>query len=204
MNLNKNIKRVLREESSGMEKFKNKVQKYLGKNGLRETKKILGLSTAEITKLLDLYIDLNLANDILLESIQNGKLPTKYKEYTIFGSAMEGIVYWATITKTGRFPDNLTERIDFVATPFWDGHDFTPIELDYYTLVGEDGRSVFDTHSEGSMFYRTLEGQSEFDNVDELFAWYHEFYLPEVYSMIVDTILPRVYQYADWELSNKR
>jgi hypothetical protein len=54
------------------------------------------------------------------------------------------------------------------------------------------------------MYYRTLKGQSEFESVEELFTWYEEFYLPEVYSMIMDTILPRVHDYADYVLGNKR
>jgi hypothetical protein len=203
MNLQETIKQVLREESE-KKSFKKDVQDYIDKNGFRETKKMLGMTTLSLVKLLDLHIDSGLANEILLENITNGKLPTKYKEFTIFGSRMENVVYWAVITKTGHFSDDLTERIDFVATPLWDGESYTPIELDYYALVDKDGYGLFSTHSEGSMYYRTLKGQSEFESVEELFTWYEEFYLPEVYSMIMDTILPRVHDYADYELGNKR
>ena len=86
-----------------------------------------------------------------------------------------------------------------MATPFWDGSKFTPIEISWFTLLNDDMNIIYELEGDGS-FYKAFEHQSNFDSVEELLNWYEETYLPGVYDIIMNTLLPKVYKVIDYEM----
>ena len=134
--------------------------------------------------------------------MSNGNLTTKYREFTIYPQKWEGTVYWVARIKTGYFLPNMSEEITAIATPFWDGNEWTPIDIDDVNLKDEDESVIIRRGGEGD-YYRKLEHKSNFENVQELFTWYEEFYLPEVYNVVMNTLLPIVYQDIDDKLDER-
>ena len=161
------------------------------------------MTTTDIIKILELPINSELAYEILLENMSNGNLTTKYKEFTIYPQKWDGTVYWGARIKTGHFLPNMSEEITAIATPFWDGNEWTPIDIDDVNLKDEDGRVIIRIGGVMSNYYRKLEHKSNFENVQELFTWYEEFYLPEVYNVVMNTLLPIVYQDIDDKLDER-
>lgn len=191
MNIRESIKTILREES----KFKRILRQEVNRNGIFKTSKMMGVTRSKIVDLIDLPIDAHIANDLLFEAMVNGNLQTKYEEFEISVDT-DGIFLWYTKRNTDHFLPNMTESLYVLATPFWDDNDFTPVDLDFYSLHDEDSNKIVEVDGYGDFYFR-LGHESKFDNVKELFSWYKEFYLPTVYNIITTDLLPKMYQRVD-------
>ena len=188
---------VLKEDRKAKETISDLVKEF----GLIKTSDMVGLSISQIVKVTNIPIDSDTANQILVEMMNNDELKTKYKDFNIHASS-NGVFFWESMTKTGHFPDDIVEEITVAATPFWDGVKYTPVELDWFTLFNYYGVIVYETSPEGG-FYRELKHQTNFESVDELLYWYEEFYLPEVYNMVMNTLVPKMHKLVDWELKQR-
>ena len=197
MNIQETIRKVLREES----RLKKTVDDYVSKFGFKDTAKMMGISLAKIVEISGHPIDSEVAHEILIENLRNKKLPREYKNFKI-SSGVDGIVYWEMSRDSKHFLPGMTEQISVVATPFWDGNPWTPVDIDGFVLFDEDNNVISETEP-GGEYYIQLKHQTSFDTVDELFEWYEEYYLPEVYSTIMRDLLPGVYQEIDGKLDNE-
>ena len=74
MNLQEHIRRVLREDKKS--KF---IMDAVGKYGVYNTAKMMGVSLTYLYKMSDLEIDEFVAKELLAENVVNGNLPAKYK-----------------------------------------------------------------------------------------------------------------------------
>jgi hypothetical protein len=179
------------------DKIKDTINQLIDEFGLYEAKNMLGITFANIVKLSGqkIYTDTGMASEILYESINNGQLPIKYKEFEISTNS-DGVAYWEGKFKTDRFLPDMVETIWVMATPFWDGMKFTPVEADWYSLTNETGNVLIDEISAGESgnYYQQLDEVEVFSNVDDLFSWYKKVYLPGVYEIIMDNYLPRLQQ----------
>lgn len=179
---------------------KKKIQTLIDEFGLYEAARMLGISKTKIVELSNFPIDSEIANEILIENLSQGKLQNTYKKF-IITSSMDGLFYWETNTRIEYFPDNTIQQITVAATPFWDGVNYTPVEIDWFTLFDDDMNIIKEISSEGgSNLYKKFEHQTNFDSVEELFKWYEETYLPGVYDIIMNTLLPKVKIIIDFEL----
>jgi len=191
MNLQQTIKRVLKENRQ-----ENTLRNYVNKYGIYDTYKMLGISLTKLVKISGIPINSIIANDVLMENLENGNLTDTYKGFKI-QSNLDGVVYWDGEIKTGEFLPNYTELITVIATPFWDGFDYTPVEIDWFTLedrsrkIGE--QLVVGTEGSGK-YYKELQDKTRFNSVEELLSWYDEVYLPGVYDIIMNELLPKVQQ----------
>jgi hypothetical protein len=185
------------------DKIKDTINQLIDEFGLYEAKNMLGITFANIVKLSGqkIYTDTGMASEILYESINNGQLPIKYKEFEISTSS-DGIAYWEGKFKTDRFLPDMVENISVMATPFWDGMKFTPVEADWYSLTNETGNVLIAEISAGESgnYYQQLDEVEIFSNVDDLFSWYKNVYLPGVYDIIMNNYLPRLQQEMDDKL----
>jgi len=197
MNLQETIRKVLREES----RLKKTVNNYIEQFGLKQTAKMMGISLAKLVEISDYQIDSEAAYEILIDSIKNKKLPREYRDFKIYPS-IDGIVYWEMSRDSNHFLPDMTEQISVVATPFWDGNPWTPVDIDWFTLFNEDGYIIAEKEPSGD-YYIQLKHKTSFDTVDELFEWYYEYYLPVVYSTVMKDLLPGVYQEIDDKLDNE-
>lgn len=191
MDIRETIKRVLKED-----KQERLLRKYIEQHGIYNTYKMWGISFTKLVQIANIPINGMIANDVLMENLENGNLTDTYKGFNI-QSTLDGVVYWDGEIKTGEFLPNYTEVITAMATPFWDGVDYTPVEIDWFTLmdrsreIGE--QIVFETEGGGN-YYKALKDKTRFDSVEELLSWYDEVYLPGVYSIIMNELLPKVQQ----------
>ena len=185
------------------DKIKDTINQLIDEFGLYEAKNMLGITFANIVKLSGqkIYTDTGMASEILYESINNGQLPIKYKEFEISTNS-DGVAYWEGKFKTDRFLPDMVETIWVMATPFWDGMKLTPVEADWYSLTNETGNVLIDEISAGESgnYYQQLDEVEVFSNVDDLFSWYKKVYLPGVYDIIMNNYLPRLKQEMDDKL----
>ena len=194
MNLRDNIRKILRENSE--DKFQNLVSEIIDEVGIYEAKKYFGITMTQLVKLSKIEINSKIANELLIENLEKGKLKDTYKEFNIQLN-LDGVVYWDGEIKTGEFLPNYTEVITAMATPFWDGVDYTPVEIDWFSLLDKsrkiDKQVVVEISGEGD-YFKVLKDKTSFDSVEELFEWYNEIYLPGVYDIIMNELLPKVQQ----------
>jgi len=194
MNLRDNIRKILRENSE--DKFQNLVSEIIDEVGIYEAKKYFGITMTQLVKLSKIEINSTIANELLIENLEKGKLKDTYKEFNI-QSTLDGVVYWDGELKTGEFLPNYTEVITAMATPFWDGVDYTPVEIDWITLEDRSrkiGKQVVVEISGEGDYFKVLQDKTRFDSVEELFSWYDEVYLPGVYDIIINKLLPKAQQ----------
>lgn len=195
MNLQESIRKVLREESKAQKKMMRLIDEF----GLYETSKMVGTSMTKLVQLSNLPINSVIANKLLIENMFNGNLPRKYNHFNIY-NAGDGVVGWYCNISTGHFQPGLIEQISVMATPFWDGQEYTPVEIDWFTLL-DDKMNVIIEEEGGGDYYKELKHQTSFENVEELFNWYKEFYLPEVYNIVMNKLLPIVHSDIDDRLN---
>ena len=194
MNLRDNIRKILRENSE--DKFQNLVSEIIDEVGIYEAKKYFGITMTQLVKLSKIEINSTIANELLIENLEKGKLKDTYKEFNI-QSTLDGVVYWDGELKTGEFLPNYTEVITAMATPFWDGVDYTPVEIDWITLEDRSrkiGKQVVVEISGEGDYFKVLQDKTRFNNVEELLNWYDEVYLHGVYFIIMNELLPKVQQ----------
>ena len=175
------------------------VKNYVDKYGLPKTSEMMGLSLSKIIEIAKVPIDSEVAFEILREKFIQKELKDTYKKFIISLDRMDGIFYWETTTRTDRYPEDRVQQITVMATPFWDGSKFTPIEISWFTLLNDDMNIIYELEGDGS-FYKAFTHQSNFDSIEELLNWYEETYLPGVYDIIMNTLLPKVYKLIDYEM----
>ena len=186
---------ILREDEQKKDShkyLKTILNNHIDRHGIYHTSKITGLSITKIIEMSNFPINSEIANDILIDNLNKGKLKDTYKEFNI-QSNLDGVVYWDGEIKTGEFLPNYTEVITAMATPFWDGIDYTPVEIDWITLEDRSrkiGKQVVVEISGEGDYFKVLQDKTRFDSVEELFSWYDEVYLPGVYDIIINKLLP--------------
>jgi len=184
-----------------MAKVKDKILKLIDEVGLRDTKRILGVSLTQIIKFAGLKIHHGLANEVIIDNIYNKTLPTEYKEFKI-STNFDGVVYWEGKFYGEHFLPNMVETVWVMASPFWDGMKWTPVETDWYSLVDTSNDTLIAEIEGGGDYYEQLEEVEVFSNVDDLFSWYNKVYLPSVYEIIMDNFLPKLRQDMDDRLDD--
>ena len=163
---------------------KKRLRLLVDERGLRGAAKILGLTQVELVAELNIPIEYNLANQLLFDLFNLGKLPDVYREYEISVDSFNGTFEWRLNSPTDFYGDDAeyNEIYACYATPFWDGADYTPVEAIYY-VVSKDGKTMIDREMMGD-YYESLKSITEFRNLEHLLVWYRDFYLPNVYYIL--------------------
>lgn len=158
--------------------------------GLTDTSKMLGLPLYEVLRISGYQVTPDYIYDITNELIINGELPSKFKEFTI-GYDSDGILSWSTLnTLRSKYKNkNLKELIIVYATPYWDGENVLPFDIEFYEAsLGKDENVLEDQPLSGE--FNALKLPIKFKNLEEYIKFYNEKYLPKVYNVIMDKILP--------------
>jgi len=163
---------------------KKRLRKLVDEHGLRGAAEILGLNQADLAVELNIPINHELANQVLFDLYQLGKLPEVYREYEIFVDRFNATFEWRMDSPTDYYGDDAEYEETFAgyATPFWDGSDYTPVEAIYYTVT-KDGKTMIDKEMMGD-YFQELKSITEFRNLEHLLVWYRDFYLPNVYYIL--------------------
>ena len=142
--------------------------------GLYKASRSFGLSMAEILNYSKIKINHNYAYEVLLELIGTGKIPTKYKGFTIEYDG-DYAVRWYGSHFTDEFGPTLRETISCLATPLHDGRDIIPIDLDYYALEDPKNRDNIFEHDLYGDYQGKINVDNKFENIEELLEWYRDF-----------------------------
>jgi hypothetical protein len=177
------------------------VSKYLNEFGLSKTSQMMGISRSKVLELAKAPIDSQYAYEILYEKMRRNELKKNYEEFEI-RTSITGVFYWESVMKTGHFGEDMTEQISVAATPFWDGTKYIPVEIDWFTLIDKNAKTIYDSGGDGN-FFKEVKNKAQFESVEQLLNWYDKFYLPEVYDVIMNTLLPKVHKLVDYELKLK-
>lgn len=216
-NLRDKIKRILREENTTLYQLKlknlqesnkkeslvNKIKQWIKDDGIIKAATRLGLTVTEIVKIFNLPINSEIANVLLIDNLSNNNLSKKYREFTLDVDEFNGLVYWESKIKTGHFLPFISEEISVMATPFWDGVGYTPVEISSFTLFNNETSKVIITIDGEGDYYKEIKSYSMFENIEDLFSWYDNVYLPNVYDIIMNKLLPEIHQTTDDELDKK-
>ena len=177
--------------------LRDKIKKF----GLYQASRLFGLSMAELITVSKIKITYRYAYQVLLELIENEKIPTKYKGFTLHEN--EYAVRWSMSQNTDEFGVTLRESIYCLATPLYDGIGFIPIDFNYYFLEEQYERESIFEYDRYSEYQETIKVDNEFENLEELLVWYRDFYLPQVYDKIVNECLPMVRENHKEEILRK-
>lgn len=191
------------------EETKEKLRKYIEKEGLSSARKLTGLPFHKLVSETGVKINPSIANTLILEYLGSGTLPQKYKEFDILGDiTFEDNVRWIYYGDTDYFGNNFDERMEAFATPFYDGDPVTPVDTYFYTL-NTATRNIFDTDTGGgyaAYFLIDKNGKKThydsrknidkdlftFNNIEELLMWYKNHYLPTIYDYLKYDCLPNI------------
>ena len=160
--------------------------------GLSEASKTLGLELTHLLKISQYPIHPDIIPEITEELIINGILPSKHEEFTI-GYDSDGILSWSTLDpiRTKYQNKNLSELLIVYATPYWDGDNVLPFDIEFYEAsLGKDDNVIEDQPLFGD--FGAVKLPPKFKNLEEYITFFNEKYIPKVYKMIINDILPRL------------
>lgn len=157
----------------------DKIKQLIKKEGLTTASKISGLPRYELVRITDYPIDNVIANLLLWDMMDDNLIPKNYKNSKLFYSDSEGVLYWKTdiIDKVG------IVEISTMATPFWDGSEYTPVETDWVVITDTNGDLIIDAEG-GGEYFDTLISRTKFDGIEDLLTWFKHFYLPKTSEII--------------------
>lgn len=182
MNIRESIRTILREETRLMKVIRQQVKDH----GLDRVAKMMDVSMTKVVELGQIPIDPVIATNLLYENMGNMKLSRSYGEFEI-GRGYSGVFTW-----TGEIPINENSYLNLYvfATPYWDGENVLPIELDSFTIYAKENKSY--TDSADGQVNRSVDIPSHFDTIDELLLWYEESYRPTVYNIIMEDFVDEI------------
>jgi hypothetical protein len=152
---------VLKEERIGAKK---KLKGLVDEFGLFKASKMIGMSVTKLAEVTNTPIDSNVANQILVEMMNNDELKNKYKDFAIHASSND-VFYWEAMIKTGHFHDDMIENITIAATPFWDGYGNIPVDTELYQAVDSESNPILLGDLDNNQSYTSIEWNKKFDNL---------------------------------------
>lgn len=161
------IKNSLNEEKGNQNDAKKSVLNLLNNFGLYKTMEFTGLNIIDLCNFLgdSFKFTVDRLSQIIPELFQLGVLNKNVNEFELGIDYMNGTMHW------------WNNKVDALATPFWDGYSGIPIDITYY-----NGREVEE--------YRNIAldygGELYFKNIDELIEWFNYVYCPLIYHQIKD------------------
>ena len=167
------------------EELENEYAEEIRKRGFLETANQLGLKKLMLAKLSGLPIKgdtFHNKNEIVVGNLL-GDLVNQNWEYSActLDYNRDGIVEWDC-----NFKDDENYYILKVwATPYWDGHNSTPIDMfnvEVTPINSPENKKEFDTSGD---YYHEFKCPESFENASELVDWFKDKYIPRVYRNIV-------------------
>jgi len=171
----------------------------IDEQGLYDASNILGLPISKIFRMTGRPIkDNDECYSIIGELLRNKELDKVFHidDYKIIidDDYYEGTVMWEIQNKTHYYDEDdlVSEITGLYATPFWDGTAIIPIEATFYYAGGEQeiyGELIRDEIDFEQIY---IDIEDKFDNIDKLIEWYYKFYIPKVFNMYRNKILPEL------------
>jgi len=169
-----------------MDKFAQKLRMGIEKHGFTDTAKMTGMNKLKLAELSGLPIKGDtfhskneiVVGDLLRDLVNQNR---EYKTCNLHYSGREGIVEWNCNFKD----DENYYRLSIAATPYWDGHNNTPIDMfnvEVTPIYSPEDKREFDTTGD---YNHGFDCPESFKNANELMDWFKDKYIPRVYRNIV-------------------
>ena len=172
-----------------MDKFIQKLRMGIEKHGFNDTAKMTGFNKLKLAELSGLPIKgdtFHNENEItvgnLLRDLVNQN--REYETCTLHYEGMSGIVEW----NCNFMDDENYYRLTIAATPYWDGHNTTPIDMfnvEVTPINSPEDKREFDTTSD---YLNEFDSPKSFENASELMDWFKDEYIPKTYDIIVKSL----------------
>jgi hypothetical protein len=147
-------------------------------DGLTDVSKLTGLKRYDVIDLLKLKCDPPMANIILTDLLNEGKLPSVSKNCKM-NDGGDGVWYLETKFDIN---DEYYGSLNSMATPFWDGNPQLPVDSAWMGVYSKtDGKKLEEIDSELYDFYDT---PKEFEGLQSVLEWYRDFYTPKVNEIL--------------------
>jgi hypothetical protein len=176
------IRKVLREEISKRQVLIDNISLF---GGIYKASKLMGVSVAKLVDLSEMLIDSEVAYEILYDKIsKDGKI--RYKNFSIY--ADDGLISWERVIDK----DNYAEVVNIYATPFNEGMEGIPVQIDLYHILDQHANSVLQIDCDGN-YFGNIYYAPDFENSKDVIDWFENFYLPKVYGIVMDELIPKLY-----------
>jgi hypothetical protein len=186
------IRKVLREEISDRRKEFTDHIHQLG--GIYKASKLMGVSIAKLVDLSGMQIDPEVVYEILYEKVyKDGWI--QYKKFSIYAS--DGLICWERVIDK----DNYAESVNIYATPFNDGMEGIPVEIDLYHILDQHDNSVLQIDGDGN-YFGNIYYVPDFKNSKDVIDWFENFYLPKVYDIVMNKLLSELYSKNQYKITN--
>jgi len=175
------MKIIINENNSGLKYLK----KVYYDEGLLTLKKMTGIKSYELIKILDLTIDVIDFPMVFKDLLDDGLIPNEYNGFTI-ECKYSYIIDWEI--KTNDY------SISIMATAFWDG-EFIAIDINDYTNknlgITSDNWFVYSKIFKEIGFNLNIpidDKMTYFVNYDSILKFINNFYYPKVYEKLKEMI----------------
>ena len=165
--------------------MKEKVLDLIEKKGLDKTAKLFGKSVIGLYRDFNLPItDRHLCNTLSIEILMSPEYKKRYEEYDISYDNFYGVVMWDDYSYSNDVGEDIS--MGFYCTPFYDGSDVVPIELERVNnyVGGNDYDEISYNFSKQYTDVINLD-DIRFDTIDELIDWMNNDYKKLVYDVLV-------------------
>jgi hypothetical protein len=163
-----------------MRDSKKVILKLIDDVGVVEASNTMGMSVQELLKFTKIPIDIETVDYLVKELYDDGLIPKKYKNCSIWYDSFVGTLEWECHW------EHESETTYTYATPFWDSQNGIPVETNQYEVKeGENIRTLDESNIDVEYRYNFISWKKGFENYDSLKFWLENFYLPKVYDVIV-------------------
>lgn len=173
------MKIILKENSKAIQTLIDRINK----NGLKATAEIVGLKMYELLQITNSRISILDATEIFVELLKDGIIPSEYNGFHITYERFYGTVSWSSSNNRPQID------IDVYATPFWEGDDFIPIDINEFTYLNEtlEWDNIYSIV--GDINIENIIPTGQFENYDEFLNFINKVYYPQVYNIIIKSIM---------------
>lgn len=168
-----NLEFKRRKLQENTEDISQLLKQILIDNGLKTAKIITGLDTFSLLKRIGkMEYDSEMCYEVIYELFRdNNTLMNQIGNYTLEFN-FDGILEW-------HYRNN-DEIMYALCTPFWDGDNILPMDIQDYSLNGED----YDLE-----IYKGKKITKKFNSVESLISWFNNWYIHTVRHFLDDNLI---------------
>lgn len=156
-------------------------------------------------------IDSNMAHSFIISAFIDGELQNQIGNFKLHYENVEGVLYWFYENDNLNGPESglklpyskYNERMVSMCTPFWDGLFFIPVESNFYK--NHNFKTDESYHWEIELKSKLIDNKSYtyFNSGNEIITWFNDFYISNVYDILLNTHLPNYRRLSGLNDSNK-
>ena len=144
-------------------------------------------------------IDSDMAHSFIISAFIDGKLQNQMGDFKLHYDNFEGVLYWFYENDNLNGPESglklpypkYNERMVSMCTPFWDAMFIIPVESSFYRNRNFKSEEDYLDSIELTSKLIGKESYTYFNSGNEIITWFNDFYIPNVYDILLNTHLPK-------------